>query len=95
VDGKLLPQTNVTVAVTVSSEPNVLSVPRESLHMEGGKPFVYSVMGGTLVKTPVTTGTTNLTQAAILSGLKDGDIVATGAISGQPLQAGVPIKVVQ
>jgi HlyD family secretion protein len=43
----------------------------------------------------VTTGTTNLTQVAILSGLEEGDVVATGTISGQPLQEGVPIKVVR
>ena len=48
-----------------------------------------------LVRTPVTTGTFNLTQVAILSGLKEGDWVATGATSGQPLQEGVPIKVVR
>ena len=94
-DGGLLPQTNVTVKVTVASEPNVLSIPREALHMEAGKPFVYRVAGNTLEKTPVTTGTTNLTQAAILTGLHDGDTVATGTISGQPLQEGIPIKVVR
>jgi 2-keto-4-pentenoate hydratase/2-oxohepta-3-ene-1,7-dioic acid hydratase in catechol pathway len=33
-----------------------------------------------------------LTQASIVSGLQDGDIVATGSPSGQPLQEGIPIK---
>jgi hypothetical protein len=28
----------------------------------------------------------------ILSGLKDGDVVAIGTTNGQPLQEGVPIK---
>ena len=31
-DGGLLPDTNVTVTVTTSSEPNALSIPREALH---------------------------------------------------------------
>ncbi|MGA2673901.1 MAG: efflux RND transporter periplasmic adaptor subunit [Terracidiphilus sp.] len=93
--GDLLPDTNVTVKVTTSSEPNALSVPREALHSENGKPYVYKVIGDGLVRTPVTTGTINLTQAAILSGLKEGDWVATGTTNGQPLQEGIPIKVVR
>jgi HlyD family secretion protein len=47
------------------------------------------------VRTSVTTGTTNLTQAAILAGLSAGDVVATGTTTGQPLQVGVPIKRVE
>jgi HlyD family secretion protein len=40
-------------------------------------------------------GTINLTQVAILSGLQGGGLVATGSANGQPLQEGVPIKVVR
>jgi HlyD family secretion protein len=47
------------------------------------------------VRTPVVTGSLNLTQIGILSGLKEGDVVATGTTSGQPLQIGIPIQVVQ
>ncbi len=94
-DGDLLPDTNVTVAVTISSEPNALSVPREALRSENGKSYVFKVVKGALVRTPVTIGTPNLTQAPILSGLSEGDFVATGTTNGQPLQEGVPIKVVQ
>jgi HlyD family secretion protein len=91
----LLPDTNVTVTVTTSNEANALSVPREAMHSENGKPYVYKVVNGSLQKTPVVTGTINLTQVAIVSGLQDGDVVATGTIDGQPLQEGVPIKVVK
>jgi HlyD family secretion protein len=90
----LLPDTNVTVTVTTSSEPNALTVPREALHFENGKPYVYKVSGDELLRRAVTTGAFTLTRQAILSGLKDGDWVATGAINGQPLEEGVPIKVV-
>ena len=93
IDSELLPDTNVTVTVTVSSETNALSVPREALHSENGKFYVYKVAGDELKRTPVTTGTINLTQVAIISGLQDGDMVATGTTSGQPLQEGIPIKV--
>jgi HlyD family secretion protein len=94
-DGDLLPDTNVTVKVTTSSEPNILAVPREALHSENGKPFVFKVAGSGLMRTPVTTGAINLTQVAILSGLNEGDWVATGTSNGQPLQEGIPIKVVR
>ncbi len=94
-DGQLLPQTNVTVTVTTSSAQHVLSVPREALYTENAQPYVYRIEGDQLVRTPVTTGTINLTQVAILSGLKAGDKVATGSVSGQQLQTGIPIKVVE
>jgi HlyD family secretion protein len=91
----LLPDTNVTVTVTISSEPNALSMPREALHEQNGKYFVYKVVDNELKRVAVTIGAPNLTQVPILSGLQDGDIVATGAITGQPLQEGVPIKEVR
>jgi HlyD family secretion protein len=94
-DSGLLPDTNVTVTVTISSDSDVLSIPREALHSENGKYYVYKVVDSGLQRIYVTIGTINLTQAAILSGLEKGDLVATGSTSGQPLQEGVPIKVVR
>jgi HlyD family secretion protein len=88
----LLPDTNVTVTVTISSEPNALSMPREALHEQNGKYFVYKVVHNELKRVPVTIGSPNLTQVSILSGVEDGDMVATGTTNGQPLQEGVPIK---
>jgi HlyD family secretion protein len=94
-DGDLLPDTNVTVTVTTASEADVLSIPREALYSENGKPYVFKVVNDGLVRTSVTTGAINLTQVAILAGLNAGDVVATGTSTGQPLQVGVPIKRVQ
>lgn len=94
-DDGLLPDTNVTVTVTTSSESDALNIPREALYSENGKPYVFKVVDGELQRAPVTTGVYNLTQIAILSGLKEGDTVATGTTTGQPLQTGVPIKVVR
>jgi HlyD family secretion protein len=94
-DGGLLPDTNVTVTVTTSREPNALTVPREALHVENGKPFVFKILDGELVRTPVTVGVPSLTLAPIVSGLNEGDIVATGSTNGLPLQDGIPIKEVQ
>ena len=91
-DGELLPDTNVTVTVTTASQPNALSIPKEALHMENGKRYVFKIVKDELKRTAVVTGNFNLTQVAILSGLNDGDWVATGTTNGQPLQEGVPIK---
>ena len=94
-DGMLLPDTHVTVTVTTSSQPNILTIPREALHVENGKPYVFRVVDGSLVRTPVSTGTINLTQVAITSGLNDGDQVATGSLDGLALEDGVSVKVVR
>lgn len=94
-DGSLLPDTNVTVTVTTSSEANALSIPREALYSEGGKYYVFKVAAAGLQRTPVTIGMINLTQVSILSGLQDGDEVSTGTLNGQPLQEGIPIKVIR
>ena len=94
-DGQLLPDTNVTVTVTTSTESNALLIPREGLHVENGKAFVFRVVGEEVKRAPVTYGSMNLNQVSILSGLNSGDWVATGAISGQPMQEGMPVKVVR
>jgi HlyD family secretion protein len=91
----LLPDTNVTLTVTTSSEPDTLSMPREALHEQNGKYFVFKVENGELARVPVVIGSPNLTQVPIVSGLENGDQVAIGTTNGQPLQAGVPIKVEQ
>ncbi len=94
-DGTLLPSTNVTVTVTTADIADALTVPREALHSERGQSYVYRVEADRLRRTPVTVGTTNLTQVQILSGLKQGDVVALGSTNGVPMRDGVPANVVQ
>ena len=90
----LLPNTNVTVTVTVSQRFNVLSVPREALHTEGGD-YVYRIVQGKLVRTPVQVGVTNLTRVEILSGLTEKDVVALNATSNRDLSNGLAVKIVE
>jgi HlyD family secretion protein len=94
-DDVLIPETHVTVTVTTSTAPNTLTVPREALHSEGGKPFVYRIVNGSLVRTPVVIGVPNLTQVPVTSGLTDGDLVATTSMNSIPLDDGLPVKVVR
>ena len=91
VDG-LLPDTNVTVTVTISSEENALSMPREALRVQDGKYYVFKVVNGELKRVDITIGSPNLTLVPILSGLNDGDSVAIGTTNGQLPQEGIPIK---
>jgi HlyD family secretion protein len=91
-DGTLVPDTNVTVTVTTSSQQNAITIPRDALRVEGGKTYVYKVNGDSLVRTAVTVGTSNMVLTPILAGLQEGDVVATGTTNGLPLQENVPIK---
>lgn len=88
-DESLLPNTNVRVTVTTANEGNALNIPREALHTERGRSYVYRVVDGTLRRTAVTVGNLNLTQVEILTGLKEGDVVALGSTNGQPIGDGV------
>jgi HlyD family secretion protein len=94
-EDELLPDTNVTVTVTLSSEPNALSMPREALKEQNGKYYVYKVAHNKLVRVPITIGTPTLTQVPVLTGLEEGDTVATGTVNGLSLQEDVPIKEVR
>ena len=93
--GDLLPNTNVTATVTVSQRFNVLSVPREALHTEGTSDFVYRIVQGKLVRTPVRVGVLNLTRVEILSGLSEKDTVALNATSNRDLSNGLSVKIVE
>jgi HlyD family secretion protein len=92
--GDLLPNTNVTVTVTTSQRFNVLSIPREALHTDGGD-YVYRVIAGKLVRTPVQIGVVNLTRVEITGGLTEKDIVATVATSNRDLTPGLAVKIVE
>ncbi len=96
-DGGLLPDTDVTVTVTIASEPNVLSVPREALYTENGRPYVFKLAKKRIATGEGAGGGGHAEPDAGIDRLRlqEGDAVATGTTTGQPLQIGVPIKVVQ
>jgi len=90
-DEQLLPNTNVRVTVIVANQGNVLNVPREALHTDRGRSFVFKIVNGKVRRTEVKVGNLNLTQVEILSGLKEGDQVALGSTNGVPLVDGMPV----
>ncbi len=93
-DGVLLPNTNVVVTVTTQEVRDALTVPREALHDEGGRDYVYVVSHGTLQRATVQVGARNLTSVQILSGLKEHTVVALGTTNGAPLSDDVPVRIV-
>jgi HlyD family secretion protein len=93
-NGVLLPNTNVVVTVTTHEVHNALVVPREALHVEGGRDYVYVVTRGSLHRTPVEVGALNLTVVQIVKGLQEHTVVALGTTNGAPISEGVPVRIV-
>jgi HlyD family secretion protein len=92
-NGELLPNTNVKVTVTEQRLDHVLSIPREALHSENGKDYVYLLHGKVLRRQQVSAGARNLTQVQIVRGLTENAIVALGTTNGEPLAERVPVHI--
>jgi len=93
-DLRLLPNTNVTVAVIVERQNNVLTVPRESIHQDAQGRYVFQVVNGELKRRDVQTAVSDLTRVEVTSGLSNHAVLALGALNSQSLSAGMPVKVV-
>ncbi len=91
-DETLLPNTNVTITVTLLDVPNALIVPREALHADDSGDFVYQVVGRRLRRVAVKIGSLNLTQVQILSGLDENAVVALTAPDGSNLHSGLAVS---
>jgi HlyD family secretion protein len=68
-------------------------MPREALHSENGRSYVYLLHGRVLRRQPVTVGALNLTQVQIVKGLAQNDTVALSTTNGEPLAEGVPVHI--
>jgi len=95
--GDLAANANVTVTVTEAKQADVLSIPREALHTDGARNFVYRIVGGKLQQTPVQLGSlVNNNNAEIASGLKVNDLVVLGSENpGKELSNGLAVKPVK
>lgn len=91
-DGQLLPNTNVTVKVTTLQLSNVLSLPREALHTEGSSDFVFRIVDGKLLRTPVRVGVVTLNRVEIQSGLAEGAQVALRSTTETDLHDGLAVR---
>jgi HlyD family secretion protein len=94
-DFKLLPNINVGVTIVTAEHKGVLTVPREALRLDDGKPYVYLVANNELERRTVATSISNLTQAEISGNLPQGAKVALGATNSKPLRDHLQVRVVQ
>ncbi len=92
----LIPNTNVTVKVTETQRANVLSIPREALHTDGARNYVYRIINGRLAQTNIVTGVVNLTNVEVVSGLTANDTIVLSAKSSvTELTNGLEVKRVE
>jgi len=91
-DLKLLPNTNVNVAVITARVENALTVPRESVHQDAQGQYVYLVLNGVLHRKDVQTSVSNLTRIAVTSSLPDNAVLALGSTNLRSLADGLPVK---
>ena len=92
-DLKLLPNTNISVAVVIARQQDALTVPREAVHQDANGKFVFQVVNGELQRRDVKTSVANLTRIQVTSGLTDNAVLALGAINMQSLREGLPVKI--
>ncbi len=93
-DLKLLPNVNVGVTIIVAQLDGVLTLERDALRVDDGKPYVYRIVNDHLKRQPVEIALQNLTQVQITGGLGQGALVALPAEENRPLVDGAAVKVV-
>ncbi len=91
-DLKLLPNTNVSVAVITARKEDALTIPREAIHQDDRGQYVLQVVNGELRRRNVTTSVSNLTRVEVTSGLSDNAVLALGALNMQSLKSGMAVK---
>jgi len=77
-EGKLRPGMFAKVQLRLASRENALLVPEEALWPIGNKLFVYKVVDGKAVMSPINIGKRLKGQVEVLRGLDAGDTVVTG-----------------
>jgi len=94
-DFKLLPNVNVGVTIVTAEHRNVLTIPREALRQDDGRPYVLAVVNSELRRQEVQTSISNLTQVEISAGLSQNAEVALTSTNSKPLYQGLIVKVVR
>ena len=92
-DGRLLPNINVTVNVSIANKKDVVTVAREALHDDENGRFVYLIREGHLDRQPVEAGIANNTRIEITKGLEPGELVALNSLNAtQSLRPGLEVR---
>jgi len=92
-DGRLLPNINVTVTVSIANKRDIVTVAREALHDDENGRFVYVIKDGHLDRQPVEAGIANNTRIEITRGLEPGQLVALNTLnSSDALRPGLEVR---
>jgi len=95
-DFKLLPNVNVGVTIVTAQHADVLTVPREAVHQEDHKTYVYQIANDELHRRDVQTAISNLTQVEVVNGLPDNAVVALAPLNSQKgLRNGMAVRAVR
>ena len=73
---QLIPNLDVDVRIRVQSRPRALLVRRQAVLSDQVGPYVLVIENGTLHRKPIAIDVASVADDAILSGLKEGDVVA-------------------
>jgi HlyD family secretion protein len=84
VDARVIPDLSASADVATAEPAGGLIVPREALGGSGGKTIVYVKQGGAFVPREVEIAGVTNTQAAIVSGIQEGDEIALQASLAAP-----------
>jgi len=74
--GALPPGANVNAEIRSKIVEGALVAPKETVRREAGETVVYALSGNKVARRSVRTGTSSVTQVEIVSGVKEGDLVA-------------------
>lgn len=93
--GRLKPGMFARVSADLGSRPNAVVVPEQAILPKGDKAFVYKVVQGKAMLTPVELGRRTPGQVEVVSGLNAGDtIVVDGLLKLKPGAPVAPVEAV-
>jgi membrane fusion protein (multidrug efflux system) len=91
--GRLKPGMFARVSADLGSRPNAVVVPEQAILPKGDKAFIYKVVEGKAMLTPVELGRRTPGQVEILSGIRAGDTVVVDGLL--KLRPGAPVAPVE
>ena len=94
-DHHLLPNVNVNTTIVSSNSEQALTVPREAVHENSGRNYVFTLRDGHLHLQVVEVGISNLTRVEVRGGISDEDMIAVQSFSPSPMTDGIKVKIVE
>lgn len=92
---RLKPGMFARVSADLGSRPNAVVVPEQAILPKGGKSFVYKVVQGKAMLTPIEPGRRSAGQVEVVSGISAGDtIVVDGLLKLKPGAPVAPVEMV-